>query len=200
MAKEKKPAKRKAVNVKFEPRKRTNGKVAEVYKLMEQQIKDHHSHLKDARIVIAWGFGWKMDPDGNLELGKSGKPTELARQIGQYDLEITLNHEWWNLADTSVADRLAELDVRLCHFQVDVDRSGEPKQDDDGKILYRKRKVDFHGFQDVVGRHGLYTDRIREAMKAAQQRQDTPLFDEDEPATIPIETTESGAQPRAAAN
>ena len=156
-----KEKKRKKVLVKILERKH-GGKVTEAYRIMESLVDEHHKHLSDAKIAIAWRFGWKPDTDGRVTLGQCRKRSDLDRELGngdsQFDFVILLNHEHWN--SISTAEQQAIMDHELCHAEVCKDANGEPKTDENGRRVWRIRKHDLEEFREVVSRHGRYKSDI----------------------------------------
>ena len=170
-----KPPKRKKVTVELLGRKHA-GKVTEAYRIMEELIENHHSHLKDAKIVIAWRFGWRPDADGRLCLGSAKKGSDLDRSMHGYDFVVLLNHEAWNKGGLDDKGHQAVLDHQLCHCQVAVDTNGEPKADEKGRTCYRLRKHDIEEYLDVVNRHGLHTHELAAVAQAGINDFERPLL------------------------
>jgi hypothetical protein len=54
----------------------------------------------------------------------------------------------------------------------------EPKEDPDGRKLYRIRKHDIEEFQAIVVRHGLYKQDLEAFAKEAVKALQSPLFPE----------------------
>jgi len=169
--------KRKRVTVKLLERKHA-GKITEPYRIMESLIAKHHSHLGDAKMAIAWRFGWKADADGRLRLGQAKKGTDLDRALHHYDFVILLNHEAWNQGNLTAAQRQALVDHELCHCQVCHDSDGEAKTDEESRTVYRVRKHDVEEFLDVVSRHGLYTSELSKLAQAGINDSKRPLLAE----------------------
>lgn len=170
-----KPKKRKKVTVKLLDRVHA-GKTTEPYRLMDGLINEKHEHLKDAKIAIAWRFGWTQDADGRLKLGQVKKGSDLDREMHQHDFVILLNHEAWNRGGLNEEQRLAWVDHQLCHCQVVVDANGEPKTDEQGRTVWRIRKHDIEEFQDIVARHGLYSGDLEKFAQAGLNDADRPLL------------------------
>ncbi len=176
MPKEKKP---KAVNVFLIPRELESGGVHNAYLMMERLVAEHHEHLIEAKICLAWNLSWSADPDGRLILGKCKKADDLGRQLHGYDFVILLNQEVWECADFTAAMQNALMDHELCHAQVKRD---DPVFDELGKIVYRMKKHSLEEFREIVQRHGIWKDDIRAfmvtALKASTQRHQEPLMSE----------------------
>ena len=126
------------------------------YERMDKLIDQHHPHLKDAKIALAWMYGKKEDTDGRLVLGRAKKGSDLDRELNEFDFVIMLNHEAWNMGSFTEEQQLALLDHELCHCQVSIDTSGELKKDEKGRIVYRSRKHDVEEFSEIVARHGMW--------------------------------------------
>jgi hypothetical protein len=168
---------RKKVNVALLEREH-GGLVTTAYKLMDEIISQHHSQLweAEAKIAIAWRFGWKANADGRITLGQCKKGSDLDRAMHGFDFVILLNHEVWNMAGFSEAQMRALIDHELCHAAISKDSNGELKKDEKGRTVFRIRKHDLEEFKDVVARHGLWKDDVREFVEAANKKT-LPLFD-----------------------
>ena len=168
-------ANKKTVTVELIGRKQ-NGRIAAPYKIMEDLVAKHHSHLADAKIAMAWRFGKGPDPDGRLWLGQAKKGSDLDRALHGFDFVILLNHEIWNSAEFAEEHMIALIDHELCHCERAVDADGIPKIDELDRPVYRIRKHDVEEFIDVVNRHGIWKDDIRKLAEAAQEAKDRPLL------------------------
>lgn len=185
---------RKKVTVKLLAR--TNaGQVVGAYRIMEKLIEDHHSHLRGAKIAIAWRFGWKADADGRIKLGQAKKGSDLDRELHHNDFVILLNHERWNMANFSEEQMAALLDHELCHCQVSCDANGEPKTDEIGRTVYRLRKHDVEEFRDVVARHGLWKDDLVAFADSAAKKTHRPLLDRIEENGDEADAKDRGKKP-----
>ena len=176
MAKKSQPKK---VTVKLLERQR-NGKPSEPYQVMDKLIAEHHPHLAQAEIAICWRYGWSEDVDGRLRLGQASKASDCERALQEYDLVLLLNWEAWNTGGLDGVQQRALLDHELTHCQVALDEDGEPKVDEDGRIVYRIRKHDVEEFREVVERHGLYTDDLQEFAQAGIKDSERPLLADEE--------------------
>jgi hypothetical protein len=143
---------------------------------MDELIEKHHPHLAEAKIAIAWRFGWSQDADGLLKLGQAKKVSELDRDLHDYDFIILLNHEVWNKASFSERQMKALIDHELCHCSVSIDTNGEKKIDERGRVIYRIRKHDVEEFREVAARHGCWRDDLRQLAEAAIEKDHNPLF------------------------
>lgn len=104
---------RKKVTVKLIERLHA-GKVTGPYRIMEDLIDKHHKHLKEAKIAIAWRYGWKATVDGHTKLGQAKKGSDLDRELHNHDFVILLNFERWNNGNFSEAQMRALVDHELC--------------------------------------------------------------------------------------
>lgn len=166
-----------------------------IYKLMDDLIEEHHEHLADAKIVIAWRFGWKADSDGRIKLGQAKKAGELDRSLHGQDFVILLNHEHWNAAGFTDAHQRALIDHELCHCQVAVDHAGDPKTNEKGRVIYRVRHHDITEFRDVVARHGLYTSDLADFAKTCVDALKHPLFSNDAKKANAPDATAAAVKP-----
>jgi hypothetical protein len=173
----KRKKKSKPVQIKIIPR----DEKPELYDLMNELISNHHHHLIDANIAIAWRYGWKEDQDGRTKLGQAKKLSDLDRELRtedgkEIDLVILLNFEAWNRADFKEKHQSALIDHELCHFQVAVDEDGEFKLDSRGRAVYRIRGHDVEEFTEIVSRHGIWKNDLEKFARVTVEA--AGLFDE----------------------
>jgi len=190
--------KRKKVPVKLLKRQHA-GQVTEPYRIMEGLIEKHHQHLQDVKIAIAWRFGWAANADGLMTMGRAKKCTDLDRQLAEFDFVLLLNHEAWNKGGLNEKQRLALIDHELCHCEVTMDSNGEPKFNEDGRLVCRIRKHDIEEFQDVVARHGCYTHDLAEFANKSIKDSERPLLakkpdDDDAEKEIPPDLENLGIE------
>lgn len=141
-----------------------------IYRLLRELVQDHHPHLVNARIALAWCTSWKPDVDGRVVLGKCKKASDLDRELASYDFIILLKKSFWQDLQVTAEQRRALLDHELCHAGVKEDeRTGEPVHDERGRKVYRLIKHDIEEFAAVVERNGVYK-RDLEAFAAALNR------------------------------
>lgn len=159
-------------------REHDNGEPREVYRVLDDLIATHHTHLADAKIVLAWRFGWKPDQDGRLTLGQAKKVDDLNKDLHGYDFIILLNHEAYNAAQFTMEQQRALLDHELCHCVPALDEEGEQKTDEDNRLVWRLRGHDIEEFQEIVGRHGCWKSELEKFAMAALKKSSThaPLF------------------------
>jgi hypothetical protein len=156
MAKRKTPRPPNAVNYHLIPETDpATGHQHDLYALRDRLIATSHPHLAEARVALAWRWGWTPNRDGRLTLGQCRKASGLDRELHQYDIVILLNGEAW--ADLSGQQREAVLDHELCHAAVDEDEGGEPRRDTRGRVVYRVRghdlyRADLESFAAVCAR------------------------------------------------
>ena len=142
-----------------------------IYQLMNRTIEQHHEHLTQARIVIAWNLAWKPDRDGVVKLGQLKKASDLDRELAPYDFVMLLRKEFWEHSQTTDEMRAALVDHELCHGSVALDSNLEPKRDERGRQIYRTRKHDIQEFSEIILRHGLWKRDLENAFIAIKTRQ-----------------------------
>lgn len=201
-----KPRKKKPVTVKLLSRQHA-GRLTMPYALMERLVDKHHDHLVDAKIAIAWRFGWKADVDGRIKMVSVKKGSDLDRELHDYDFVILLNHEAWNGGTGYDGPVLNEgqmtiyMDHALCWCQVAKDGKGEPRIDENNRIVYRLRRPDRVEFSEIVARYNCYTSDLDEVAAAGIDAAQRPLLKdkekpdktEDHPDTLPIGAPASAA-------
>ncbi len=103
MSKPKNPAKPKKVAYRLITKE--DHRFAGMHRILSGLIEEHHSHLKNARIALAWHAGWKADTDGRLKLGMCKLASDFDRQLHEFDFVIVLNRTFWTSMDVSDAQR-----------------------------------------------------------------------------------------------
>jgi hypothetical protein len=159
----------KKISVSHIPEKE-NGATPLPYQIMAELIPAHHAHLAEARIALAWRYGWVEDADGHLRLGQAKKASDLDFTLHNYDFVIILNFDAWNAADFSMEQMRALLDHELCHCQISQDEDGEEKRDTAGRPVWRIRKHDIEEFTEIVDRHGLWRKDLEQFARVAMEK------------------------------
>lgn len=152
-----------------------------VYTVLDNLVKAHRPDLVDAKIALAWRYGWKRNKDGQIVLGKCKKAGDLDKQFHDMDFVIILNFEAWTEKLTP-DQRTALMHHELEHAAISEDQNGNPKKDARGRQMYRVRKHDLEEFRSIVKEYGCYKsdieDFVRTAMTGKKPPQPTlPLFD-----------------------
>src|SRR6266511_3998077 len=93
-----------------------------VYPILDELVQRHRPDLEDAKIALAWRFGFKRNRDGQLVLGKCKKVSDLDKQFQGHDFVIILNSEAWDALNEE--QRRALMFHELCHAAVAVDQNG----------------------------------------------------------------------------
>lgn len=154
----------------------------DLYDMLRDLVVQHHDEIAEASIVLAWCYGWNSDVDGRLVLGKCKKVTELDHRLHGRDFVIILNADAWKELDDR--QRRALIDHELCHAAPSLDPdTGDQKEDDSGRKLWRLRKHDIEEFSSIVERYGLYKADLASFAEAANRRRSAPLFADQEVAT-----------------
>jgi len=138
----------------------------EVYPLLKNLVKEFRPDLADAKIAVAWRYGWKKNKDGQLVLGKCKKASDLDKQFHDQDFVIILNFEAWTIHLTPT-QRTALMHHELEHAAASEDQNGNPKIDARGRQMYRVRKHDLEEFQAIVKEYGCYKSDIESFVRAA---------------------------------
>lgn len=159
----------KKVNYEIIKRQNEDGVVHPIYQLMDRLIGSDHTELVEANIALAWNHGVKPDRDGHVMLGQARKTGELERQLHGFDIIIVLNSEWWNDAEVTDRQREALLFHELCHPRPVLDENGDPKVDENGKIVWYNRKHDVEEFRTVIQKYGLYKADLEDMAAAMVQ-------------------------------
>jgi hypothetical protein len=150
----------------------------ELGRLADKILKRFESHrpLLDSRVTFDFVFAFPSldengSPTGNA-ISKNGvKALGLCRIVslkdramGRADVEITLDHPWWE--DASDNERDALLDHELHHAEVKT-KNGVVMRDDLQRPMIRLRKHDVEiGWFDVVAlRHGEFSQERIQAQR-----------------------------------
>ena len=162
---------KKTVNYKLIPR--DEGPGPEMYALLSRLIEEHHEHLTNARIALAWSTAWKPDVDGRVTLGRCKRVGDPDREIMGLDFVILLSADFWQHSEVTDGQREALLDHELSHAAVAYDTDGEPQRDEQDRVVYRIRKHDVEEFSGVIRRHGVYKRDLEDfaaALNAAKEQ------------------------------
>lgn len=168
-----------------------------MYPLLDALVKAQHTHLRAARIALAWCTSWKPDVDGRVTLGKCKKASDLDRELAAFDFIILLRKWFWIAEAVSDEQRRALLDHELCHAEVKRDKYGDSVEDERGRIVYRIRKHDIEEFSAIVERHGCYKRDLEQFAMALRRgpQVDLPLGEDETNAVdedMPISVTHDG--------
>lgn len=156
--------------------RKEGNRIREVYKLMEELRDAHHKHLAKATIAIAWCYTWKENKDGLLKIGDAKVAGEIERQLHKVDLIILLNDTTWNHSEFTAEQRRALMDECLCRLDISRDEEGQARLDENGRIVYVKRKPDMVGFSEVLARHGIWTAELERIAAIIQDDISRPLL------------------------
>lgn len=153
-----------------------------LYAMLNELVEKHHTHLTNARIVLAWNLAWKPDVDGRVTLGKCRKASDLDRELAPYDFVILLRRTFFEDADVPDSARKALLDHELCHAAVKLDQDLEPERDSRGRTIYRLRKHDVEEFSEIIRRHGCYKRDLEDFAASLERAKQAKLPGFESPA------------------
>lgn len=163
------------------------------YTLLKEIIRKVHPHLAEANIVL-YMTDKNQVRGRNLTLADAAKAPPKMRASTKADFLITIRQEPWG--DMTAAQRRACLDHELCHcnavyqplkeqvgvggrgrakMKVAKDKYGRPQlttmfaRDKDGNIRWRLVPHDLNEFTDIVRRHGLWNEDMKEMHKVMEQ-------------------------------
>lgn len=181
MPKGKKEKTGKKINFLLIPEQDEKGRTPEPYRLLKEVRDMHHGETRQAKVALAWRLRTKADPDGHLVLGKCIKVSDLYREYADYDFIITLNREFYEAVEVTREQRIALLDHEMMHAApVYDDETGEHKQDERGRFLFRIKSHDFEDFHDIVARHGCWKRDLEHLAKIIIEKRKNPLFAQEE--------------------
>lgn len=133
-------------------------------------INKHHDHLAGQRIEYVFR-STASKSNGKVVLGKARKVTGLNAYLAQPEPDevpvdadvdffvIEFAEDEWAKLDTD--QREALVDHELCHLQVEWD-------DETEEITLKLRPHDLEEFNEIVRRHGLWRDDVREFAETIQ--------------------------------
>jgi len=139
-----------------------------IFTLLDELVHEHHDHLRDARIAIAWNLTWQPDADGIVSTAKCMRANDLARELAPFDFVILLRRSTWKDERFSDEHRRALMDRALCYAARATTTGGDDAVDERGRPVWRTRKPDIVEFSEVIERHGIYSrdvERIAEALR-----------------------------------
>ncbi len=139
-----------------------------VYSLMGELVREHHEHLRDARIVAAWNLTWQPDADGRVKLVACVRANDLARELAPWDFVILIRRSTWKDERFTDEHRRALMDHALCYAERATDKAGVEATDERGRAVWRTRKPDIIEFSEVIERHGICSrdvERIADALR-----------------------------------
>lgn len=139
-----------------------------IYSMIDGLVHEHHDHLRDARIVVAWNLTWQPDADGRVKLAACMRANDLARELAPFDFVILLRRSTWKDERFKDEHRLALMEHALCYAARATDKAGEDAVDERGRAVWRTRKPDIVEFSEVIERHGIYSrdvERIADALR-----------------------------------
>jgi len=144
------------------------------YETLEQALY-WHEDLDSAQIGLAWRRKTKEDVDGHIVLGRCHKVADLNKEFMPFDFVVVLNKEYWDAF--SEEQRLALVDHELCHAAASLDeQTGDQKEDERGRKVWRIRKHDIEEFREIVERHGCYKSDLEQFAEAIRSKNKTPLL------------------------
>ncbi len=127
-------------------------------------IPEHHPHLEAARIAYLFTEG-PLVSRGAAVLAKSQTASGLMEHFAAVDFVLVFDREGWtHLTD---GERAALVDHHLC--------ACAGKADKDGEIHWSIRAPDVQEFREVIDRHGLWDDGLRDFAKRAARWAQPPL-------------------------
>lgn len=123
----------------------------EVYDIARDIIDKHHPNLENVEIVFL--MRTPTPKRGGVEVwGQASKASAKHRALadGEFRFIIELADEVWE--DLDIAHKRALIDHELCHCT--------REEDDKGEIVYAIRGHDVEEFNEIVERHGHWTESL----------------------------------------
>jgi len=122
---------------------------------------DGDTNLEDVNFVLMWRYNIRQDQDGYIMLTSISKSSDMVRELRPHDIVIGINKEAWGLLSEN--QRKIVIDCQLERIAVSVDKgSGEPKEDERGRRIFRLRRMEVLDDHTMQRRHGATTSEVRE--------------------------------------
>lgn len=170
-----------------------------IFAMLDELIHEHHDHLRDARIALAWNLTWQPDADGRVTLATCMRANDLARELAPFDFVVLLRRATWKDERFSDEHRRAVMDHALCYAARATDKAGDDAVDERGRAVWRTRKPDIVEFSEVIERHGIYSRDVERIADALRKQGVGPFVACDRCALTPgwIDVLESGVTRKA---
>lgn len=135
----------------------------DVLDIAEDLIDKYHGPLREARIAFIFR-DVAQESGGRKVLGQASKISDKMKAILDYDFLIWISHEDW--VTFPYKHRQALIDHELCHCKFDIA---------EGKASMRPH--DIEEFQEIIDRHGFWSESLRAAVPAIEKSWQDSLFD-----------------------
>lgn len=151
-----------------------------MYKMLHEVMKRHRPDLHQAEVNIALAFrsGWKADADGRVPYGKFKIHSELDVQLSEFSGVMELNKEMWETPTFTIAQREGWMHHFLCYARVAIDNDGEPKVNNHGWVILKKRNPDTVVFNDNISLFGYWHQGLLKTYEAFKEAKNNPLLEE----------------------
>jgi hypothetical protein len=115
----------------------------ELYTLVSDLISKYHrgqgeSDLTSLSFVLMWRHNIKPDRDNYIVLSDVSKSSDKMRELRPHDVVIGINKDAWESMSNS--DKCVVIDSQLERVAVCLDKEGNPKEDEQSRIIYRLRR------------------------------------------------------------
>lgn len=138
-----------------------------VLNLLNEVREQYHSHLIKAKISVLFREArWKSK--GRTVYAKTEAIKPAMRLLTGFDFQMVINREEFESGSDN--KKRAILDQELC-------RCDYKENQTTGEIIWKTNTPDLEGFVENISRHGFWTDELRNAKTAFDQKN---LFDQKE--------------------
>ncbi len=151
-----------------------------IYNQLQDLINKYHqgkNTINGVNIILMWKYNIKPDQDEYLQLADITKSPDKIRELRPHDIIIGLNKTAWELTTPAQQDTI--LDTQLERIAISTDKQDNPKEDDQGRTIYRLRKPQTTPNETIQKRHGTTTEEI---MHQINQKL-TPLSQQAQPGS-----------------
>lgn len=138
-----------------------------VLNLLNEVREQYHSHLSRAKISVLFREArWKSK--GRTVFAKTEAIKPAMRLLTGFDFQMVINREEFESGSDN--KKRAVLDQELC-------RCDYKENQTTGEMIWKTNTPDLEGFIENISRHGFWTDELRNAKTAFDQKS---LFDQKE--------------------
>ncbi|WP_135553305.1 putative metallopeptidase [Paenibacillus cymbidii] len=162
-----------------------------VYERLGNVIADHHKDLSKTEFLILMKHGgWRSK--GKTVFAKMKVLGDDFRRTLKKDVVLYLNADMWGILTAQQKNYV--LDHQLYTLDTATDRHGSVKRAMDGRPMLTTVPHDFEGFREVVRRHGIVMDDIKNLMNTMVQAKQITI---EEAAAAAVEQSHEQSAPPA---
>lgn len=135
-----------------------------IYQLIYDLIsKYHRNRIENVNCLVMWRHNNKMDKDGYIFIADINKSSDKVRELREHDVIIGINKNVWEML--SLNEKNTVIDTLLERITVSQNKSGEPKEDDRSRVIFRLRKPEVICHDTIRRRHSDSISNIRDKIR-----------------------------------